>query len=235
MADMSDDADIVDRSEASAAVTGLGWRYLLGTLVTAVRAGTPARAVQAAALAVDIAGAQACQHLRADLRGDQLILTVQSLAATAVTRADIDLARRITAALSGTGLATSPEPAPDQRPVQQLEIAIDALDIPSVRPFWQAVLGYQAEPGDTSEDGALADPARQGPAVWFQQMDIPRPQRNRIHIDVTVGHDEAARRIEAAIAAGGRLVSDAEAPAFWLLADPEGNEACVCTWQGRDS
>ena len=24
------------------------------------------------------------------------------------------------------------------------------------------------------------------------------------------------------------------APAFWVLADPEGNEACVCTWQGRD-
>ena len=25
-----------------------------------------------------------------------------------------------------------------------------------------------------------------------------------------------------------------EAPAFWVLADPEGNEACICTWQGRD-
>ena len=36
------------------------------------------------------------------------------------------------------------------------------------------------------------------------------------------------------IAAGGTLVSDAAAPAFWVLADPEGNEACVCTWQARD-
>ena len=41
-------------------------------------------------------------------------------------------------------------------------------------------------------------------------------------------------RIERALAAGGRLVSDSRAPAFWILADPEGNEACVCTWQGRD-
>jgi 4a-hydroxytetrahydrobiopterin dehydratase len=24
------------------------------------------------------------------------------------------------------------------------------------------------------------------------------------------------------------------APAFWVLADPEGNEACITTWQGRD-
>jgi 4a-hydroxytetrahydrobiopterin dehydratase len=232
---MSHEADAVSRAEASAAVTGLGWRYLLGALVTAVRAGSPDEAVRAAALAVTTAGTQAGQHLRADLRGDQLILTVQSLAATAVTRADLDLASRITAALAGLGLATSPEQGPDRRPVQLIEIAIDAIDIPSVRPFWQAVLGYEDEPEDTGLTGALADPARRSPAVWFQQMDAPRPQRNRIHIDVTVPHDEAARRIEAAIAAGGRLVSDAEAPAFWLLADPEGNEACVCTWQGRDS
>jgi len=36
------------------------------------------------------------------------------------------------------------------------------------------------------------------------------------------------------LAAGGALRSDAEAPAFWVLADPEGNEACITTWRGRD-
>jgi hypothetical protein len=45
--------------------------------------------------------------------------------------------------------------------------------------------------------------------------------------------DEAPGRIEATLAAGGRLVSAARAPAFWVLADMEGNEACVTTWQGR--
>jgi 4a-hydroxytetrahydrobiopterin dehydratase len=74
----------------------------------------------------------------------------------------------------------------------------------------------------------------QGPTIWFQQMDEPRPQRNRIHFDVVVPHDETERRIQATLDAGGRLVYDAEAPAFWVLADPEGNEACVCTWLGRD-
>ena len=39
--------------------------------------------------------------------------------------------------------------------------------------------------------------------------------------------------IEAALAAGGIMVRDTEAPAFWVLADAEGNEACVTTWQGR--
>ncbi|MDP3891747.1 VOC family protein [Nocardioides sp.] len=37
-----------------------------------------------------------------------------------------------------------------------------------------------------------------------------------------------------AVAAGGTLVSDDRAPAFWVLADVEGNKVCVCSWQGRD-
>ncbi|MFI1760772.1 VOC family protein [Streptomyces sp. NPDC020800] len=40
-------------------------------------------------------------------------------------------------------------------------------------------------------------------------------------------------RIDAALAVGGTLVSDAEAPSFWVLADPEGNRVCLCTWQDR--
>ena len=50
---------------------------------------------------------------------------------------------------------------------------------------------------------------------------------------MTVAHDEAASRRDRALAAGGRLVSDAAAPSFWILADADGNEACICTWQGR--
>jgi 4a-hydroxytetrahydrobiopterin dehydratase len=65
-------------------------------------------------------------------------------------------------------------------------------------------------------------------------MDAPRPQRNRIHLDVDVPPELAQLRIDAALAAGGTMVYTDQAPAFWVLADPEGNEACICTWQGRD-
>src|SRR5262249_58447441 len=99
---------------------------------------------------------------------------------------------------------------------------------------WKAVLGYTDEPGASGPEDALVDPVGQGPAVWFQRMDAPRTQRNRIHFDVSVPHDEAPRRIQAALAAGGTLVTDAWAPAFWVLADAESNEARVTTWQGRD-
>ena len=95
------------------------------------------------------------------------------------------------------------------------------------------MLAYVDEP-DQDPQGAIGDPAGQLPAVWFQQMDAPRPQRNRVHVDITVAHDEAEPRVAAALAAGGRLVSDTFAPSFWVLADAEGNEVCVSTWTDRD-
>jgi len=132
---------------------------------------------------------------------------------------------------AGSSARSAPTRGP--RTVQALEIAIDCLDREKIRPFWKAVLGYVDEPGPTS-DNAIVDPTRQGPCFWFQRMDEPRPQRNRIHFDITVPHNEAEARIAAALAAGGHLVSDAHARAFWILADAEGNEICVCTWQDRD-
>ena len=109
-----------------------------------------------------------------------------------------------------------------------------ALNIAAIRPFWKAVLGFTDELGHEGTQDAIIDAAGQIPSVWFQQMDEPRAQRNRIHFDITVAHDEAEARIKAALDAGGVLVSDASARAFWILADAEGNEICVCTWQDRD-
>jgi 4a-hydroxytetrahydrobiopterin dehydratase len=64
-------------------------------------------------------------------------------------------------------------------------------------------------------------------------MSEPRTARNRIHIDVMVPHDVAEARVAAAIAAGGTLMTDQYARSWWVLADADGNEACVCTWQDR--
>ncbi|MFC4066826.1 VOC family protein [Actinoplanes subglobosus] len=124
---------------------------------------------------------------------------------------------------------------PAARSVQEWEVAIDAVDIASIRPFWKAVLGYSDETGKHGPEDRLVDPLRQGPAVWFQRMTEPRTQRNRIHIDISVPHDEAPGRIAAALSAGGHVVSDERAPSYCVLADREGNEVCVTTWQGRDT
>jgi 4a-hydroxytetrahydrobiopterin dehydratase len=131
------------------------------------------------------------------------------------------------------GLPLAPD-ADGRRSVQALEVGIDALVIADIRPFWKAVLGYTDEPGATGAQDPIVDPLAQGPAIWFQQMSGARSQRNRVHLDVSVPHDEAPARIRAALAAGGVLLSDGRAPSFWVLADAEGNEVCVTTWQGRD-
>jgi 4a-hydroxytetrahydrobiopterin dehydratase len=190
-------------------------------------------AVAAAAIAAGAADADG--HLRVDLRPDRVELSVQDRSAGGVTGRDAALAHRIAAAVGDLGLTPAGTvTAESPRPVQALEVAIDAIDIPAIRPFWKAVLGYVDEPGGKGPSGGIVDPAGQLPALWFQQMDAPRPQRNRVHFDLTVAHDEAEPRVRAALAAGGRLVDDSFARSFWVLADAEGNEVCVCTWTDRD-
>ena len=205
------------------------WRYLLGRIESQFRAGsfdgatTFAQRVAVAANAAD-------HHPDIDIRyPDRVFIALMTHAADGLTDLDLKLARTI------SDLAVQSDVASEPSPVSRVEVAIDALDIDAVRPFWQAVLGYKAgpaEPDGTNE--VLVDPNRVGPAFWFQQMDEPRANRNRIHLDVTVPHDQAEDRISAALAAGGHLVSDRRAKAFWILADVEGNEACICTWQDRD-
>ena len=225
----------LSRTAAAAAVADIGWRYLLGTLAVSVPVRSLAQASEAAAAAVAASGPDADGHLRVDMRPDRVELSVQTRALGAVTGRDTRLAHRIDEAMTGLGLtgagATS---GGSWRPVQMLEMAIDAVDIPAIRPFWKAVLGYVDEPGSQGPQDAIVDPAGQLPAIWFQQMDAPRPQRNRVHFDITVAHDEAEPRVGAALAAGGRLVNDTFARSFWVLADAEGNEVCVCTWTDRD-
>ncbi len=232
----SDEGRELGRHAASTAISELGWRYILGTGRTYVRVESLAQGAKVATVIAAGTAAAAQGSLWLDLRPDRVIVVVQAPARLLLTAREVGLAERISQLVSELGLTTEAGVESDPaHSVQGMEIAIDAMDIPAVRPFWQAVLGYTDEPWGSGDPGAgLVDPLGQGPAFWFQQMDAPRPQRNRIHVDISVPHDEAGRRIADALAAGGTLVSDDEAPAFWILADPEGNEACICTWQGRD-
>src|SRR6266853_1244451 len=104
----------LSRTAASAAVTSLGWRYVLGVAQATVEAGSLAEAA---------------------------------------------LIRQVSAIVLGLGLtiATGVRSSAG-RSVQVLEIAIDALDIASVRPFWRAILGYGDEPGHAGPLDAIVDP-----------------------------------------------------------------------------
>lgn len=230
-ADVSAAGARLTRRVISDAVGDLGWRFVLGALCTTVGVNAVRQAAEVATAIARVAGD--ADNIGLDLRRDGVILTLQDPATATVTQREIDVAATISAVVQDLGLRADPH-TEGIRPVQLIEIAIDAMDIAAVRPFWKAVMGYADEPGHSGPEDPVVDPLGQGPAIWFQQMDAPRPQRNRIHFDISVPHDQAATRIDEALTAGGVLVSDAEAPAFWVLADAEGNEACVTTWQGRD-
>lgn len=211
---------MVTAAEAQAALPS--WRVLLNKVHAVFATGDFATGARFIAGITSLAEA-ADHHPDIDLRYRHVHIRMNSHDVGGLTDRDIDLAQQISRLADDMGI--------DVRPHCPMvaEIAIDAVDIPAVMPFWQAVLGYSSDsnsgdPGDTD----VVDPAGTGPTVWFQQMDEPRPQRNRVHIDVHVPHDLADERVSAAIEAGGRLVSDAHAPSFWVLADAEGNEACVC-------
>jgi len=161
-------------------------------------------------------------HPDVDLRSEGVTVRLRTESGTLGER-EVALAQQISAAARELDVPVDPTS------LQIVQIAIDAMVIPDVMPFWRAVLGYRKV-----DDEDLIDPLFQGPPMWFQQMDVPRPQRNRIHIDVYVPHDQAEARVAAAIAAGGHMVSDENAPGWWTLADAEGSEVDVAPWPDRD-
>lgn len=143
-----------------------------------------------------------------------------------VTSRDVELARRISEIAARLGAAARPGA------VSTLELALDTPDAAEIEPFWAAVLGYSV-PERTGGGHEVIDPDGRGPTIWFQRCEPHETPPQRWHLDLRVPPEVVAGRIEAALAAGGTLVSDDEAPAFWMLADAQGNRCCLTTWQGR--
>lgn len=209
-------------AEDIAATEVLGdWRFLLGALHATFAAASYPAAAQLVVALTD-AAERAVHHPDIDIRYPGRVHVVLTTHATGgVTTLDVDLAREYSLIAAAAGAAADPHAA------EAIEIALDTADADAIRPFWAAVLGYR------EVDGNLVDPRRAGPPMWFQQMDEPRRERGRFHLDITVPHDVAEARTQAALDAGGRLVTDRYARSWWVLADAEGNEACICTWQDR--
>jgi len=129
----------LSRKEASDAVTGLGWRYVLGEFRTEVQTGSLPLAADVAARAAAVPGAEG--HLRMDVRADRVILFLQTAAVAWVTPRDVELAQRISAVAGESRLDTDSGVGAEPRSVQVIEIGIDALDIAEIRPLWKEVIG----------------------------------------------------------------------------------------------
>lgn len=222
---MTDPKTVLTYDEVKAA--GLAdWRWILGALHTRFATGDFATGL-ALADAIGAAAEEANHHPDLDLRYPFLAVRLVSHDVGGVTDRDLRMARRISELAAEAGVGAAPGD------VQVLELALDTADHPAVAPFWRALLGYADSP--VHGDREIVDPDGRLTTLWFQSTDPHDEPRQRFHLDVTVPPEQARARIDAALAAGGRLVSDQDAPAFWVLADAEGNRACVCTSEGRGS
>lgn len=200
------------------------WRLLLGVLHARFETGDFASGL-ALVNRIGEAAEEADHHPDLDLRWGHLNLKLVSHDSGGVTERDLRMARRISELAAEAGAT----PRPDR--VQALEIALDTPDFEKVKPFWRALLGLEDDPGSAD---AVRDAGGQLPALWFQDTDPHEAPRMRFHLDITVPHDLAQQRIDAAVEAGGTVVDDSRAPAFVVLADADGNKACVCTCLDRD-
>jgi 4a-hydroxytetrahydrobiopterin dehydratase len=131
----------------------------------------------------------------------------------------IDLARAVSATARKHGAVA------DRTRVHEIQVAIAATPDAVDAGFWRAVLGYA-----TLADDNAVDPLGHGSTVWMQELNPDKPLRHAMHVDVSVARAHVEARVAAALAAGGRIVDDADAPASWILADRAGNRVCVAAW-----
>ncbi|MER5637535.1 VOC family protein [Kitasatospora sp. NPDC002227] len=199
------------------AMAAAGWRVLGEGGCAYFRTGSFAEGARFVQEVAQLSGPAPDVDLRPDGVTVRLVTVTEEY--YGLTEAHLELAREISALAEKLGLRADPAA------VQGVQVTLDALG-DGVLPFWRALLGYELRAGSPED---LIDPRRRGAPFYFQQMDEPRPQRNRVHVDVWLPYDQAEARIAAALAVGGRLVTDEHAPGYWVLADPEGNEACVGT------
>ncbi len=132
----------------------------------------------------------------------------------------VGLACAIQEAARGLGLVAEPHR------LRFVQFGLDAVDVPAVREFWRAVLGYEHDPREFLTD--IVHPGLLDVPLFFQPMEADdearRRQRGRMQLRLDVPHDQAAPRVEKALAAGGVVLRSDEDAGVQVLADPEGNE-----------
>ncbi|WP_328334663.1 4a-hydroxytetrahydrobiopterin dehydratase [Kribbella sp. NBC_00382] len=138
-----------------------------------------------------------------------------------VTQQDVDLARRITELAADQSLNADPAS------VSEIELGLDTAHSATIAPVWAALLtGSPDSQGRGTPGDEIRDATVRVPNLWFGDADDTPGQR--FHIEVYVAPEAAAQRITAALAAGGTVVDDTNAPGLTVLADQDGNKGVIC-------
>lgn len=204
------------------------WRLLMGRIRARFSTGDFA-AGMGLVNAVAEAAERADHHPDVTITYGDVIVSLSSHDVHGITSRDLDLAREISALAAERGLAA------DVAGLTQLDIGLDTGRGAELAPFYAALLG------STVQRGEPVDATGQVPTIWWQDQhdldpDHALPEQSfeqRWHFDVWVPEDDAPRRLQAVLDAGGALVSDRAAPSYWVVEDADGNRSCICTTVGR--
>jgi 4a-hydroxytetrahydrobiopterin dehydratase len=140
-----------------------------------------------------------------------------------VTQQDVDLARRI------TEIATEHKVDADPASVSEIELGLDTARSATIAPVWAALLTGSAESqGRGTPSDEIRDASGRVPNLWFGDLDEGGASDPRFHIEVYVAPEVAAQRVAAAVAAGGTVVDDSDAPSLTVIADQDGNKGVLC-------
>jgi len=111
----------------------------------------------------------------------------------------------------------------------EISLVLDSRDPEALATFWAPALGYVVV-GSVENYVLLMPDEAEGPKLLLQRVPERKADKNRMHFDIEVPDIEGmASRLEqlGATRLGERPV--AEHGNHWIvMADPEGNEFCVC-------
>ncbi|MDQ1082469.1 MULTISPECIES: VOC family protein [Microbacterium] len=222
MVDMAQDAQTISSKQFHLEVGVDDWRVVSSGAQAVFRASS----LRHAASLVDPISAAAEEHgilPDIDVRPEAVIVRVPPWAIGGIPPAAPRFAAAVSAAAARLGLRADPGA------VQSVSIYIAQHSEADVRPFFLAALGYLPV-GETDAVEAL----RTAPDLAFNPVTGDEPKRGRSHFDVFVPAAQAQARVDAALAAGGRLVDDSQAPAFWTLASPDNHGVDIASWLDTD-
>ena len=114
------------------------WRVVGEGACAYFRAGSFAAGARLVNAISELAGLED-HHPDVDLRYDGVIVRLITVTPEyyGLSERDLELARKISAIAREAGVPADPST------LQTVQVTIDALNIPTVKPFWRAVLGYR--------------------------------------------------------------------------------------------
>ena len=112
----------------------------------------------------------------------------------------------------------------------RIDVVLDCVDAERLADFWVDALGYRRFGVAGNYRSIVPPDGQSGPKLILQEVPEPRIGKNRMHLDLVVGDIRAeAARLEALGAVREAAEAIAEHETEWIvMADPEGNEFCVC-------